>query len=132
MISGASGFIGRQLALRLRSVSPAMRLSCLFKDDEDAFCRGGAGLLVSDGIQSIPVDLSLGAGLDALEKPAVLFHLAANTHTWESDHSCNDKGTENLMRALQPLGPMNHIVFTSTTAVMDNRNDLAVALQITA
>jgi hypothetical protein len=58
-----------------------------------------------------------------------VFHLAANTHTWERNHDCNDLGTENLLRALQPLGPKTHVVFTSTTAVMDNRDDLDQPLE---
>jgi len=58
-----------------------------------------------------------------------LYHLAANTHTWERDHGCNDLGTRNLLKALCPLGPTNHVVFTSTTAVMDNRNNLNQPLE---
>ncbi len=72
----------------------------------------------------IPTDLREQSGIGPLPKPNLLFHLAGNTHTWERNHECNDLGTENLIRTLEPLGANGHVVFTSTTAVMDNRDDL--------
>jgi nucleoside-diphosphate-sugar epimerase len=121
IISGASGFIGRRLATRLKSSRPSTDLHCLVKKGEDDFGRSGVECLLSRSMLPVPTDLVHGTGLEHLPKPDVLFHLAANTHTWERDHGCNDLGTENLLRALGPLGPANHVVFTSTTAVMDNR-----------
>jgi UDP-glucose 4-epimerase len=124
IVSGASGFIGRRLAARIRVKRPELQLRCLVKSGEDPFDRTGIEFLRSRSLQPIPSDLTRGSGLELLPKPDLLFHLAANTHTWERDHGCNDLGTQNLLRALGPLQLNQHVVFTSTTAVMDNREDL--------
>lgn len=124
ILTGASGFIGRRLAVRLATEYPGELVLCLVKQDEDVFCQTGVSLLRSHSLQPIPTDLVSGCGLEGLQSPKLVFHLAANTHTWEGDHRCNDLGTEKLLRAVQPLGPKTHLVFTSTTAVMDNREDL--------
>lgn len=124
IITGASGFIGRRLAARLGVHYPVTNVGCLINKTEDAFGRSGVEFLLSHSMRPIPTDLVRGVGLGSLTKPDILFHLAANTHTWERDHGCNDRGTRNLFRALGPVGPVNHVVFTSTTAVMDNRDNL--------
>jgi UDP-glucose 4-epimerase len=124
VLSGASGFIGRRLACRLRSNRPDAYLCCLVKSEEDAFGRNGVESLRKQSIWTLRTDLAAQVGTEGLPTPNLLFHLAANTHTWEGDHSCNDVGTKNLIRGLGKLGPDSHVVFTSTTAVMDNRNDL--------
>lgn len=129
IVSGASGFIGRRLAARLVAEQPEADVRCLVKAEDDAFGQRGAEHLRSFGIQPIPTELVSGRGLAGLRSPDLLFHLAANTHTWESNHDCNDVGTERLIRALQPLGPNSHVVFKSTVAVMDNRDDLTEPLR---
>lgn len=129
MVTGASGFIGRRLAAQIRKDAPAAVLSCLVKEVEDSFGRSGVDFLRSCSMRPMPTDLVQGTGLRGLRRPEVLFHLAANTHTWERDHGCNDLGTRNLLKALEPLGPENHVVFTSTTAVMDNREAFGAPLQ---
>lgn len=128
IVTGASGFIGRRLAARLQTVQPGSELLCLVKDKEDAFGGSGVEFLLSRSVRPVEVDIVCGSGLQGLPRPGVVFHLAANTHTWEGDHGCNDVGTRNLFRALGLLGPTNHVVFTSTTAVMDNRENLEGAL----
>jgi UDP-glucose 4-epimerase len=129
IVTGASGFIGRRFAARLQSEHPDMQMSCLVKTGEDAFGQSGIEILSSRSIRPIPTDLVRGEGLDNLPKPDTLFHLAANTHTWERDHGCNDIGTRNLFRAIGPIGPDSHVVFTSTTAVTDNRDNLEHPLE---
>ena len=125
VLTGASGFIGRRLAAQLAETQPPASLHCLVGPDErDPFYRAGAQLLISRGIEPRSCDLVSGRGLDGLRGADIVFHLAANTHTWEADHCCNDIGTENLLRAVQLLGPNSHFIFTSTTAVMDSRSDL--------
>ena len=53
----------------------------------------------------------------------MVFHLAANSATWSKDHLCNDRGTQNFLSSFRQLGPGSHVVFTSTIAVMDTRED---------
>jgi len=65
----------------------------------------------------------MGLGLYKLVRsPRLIFHLAANTHTDESDHTVNDIGTQNLVRLLEPLGPESHLVFAISVAESDNRS----------
>jgi nucleoside-diphosphate-sugar epimerase len=128
VVTGASGFIGRRLAARLQADRPDAELRCLIKPEEDSFCRTGVDFLKARSFAVTPVDLFDETGLRSLPKPDLLFHLAANTHTWEANHDCNDLGTENLIRAIRPLGLNTHVVFTSTTAVLDNRDDLDAPL----
>lgn len=129
IISGASGFIGRRLAAQLRGQQPGTDLRCLAKENDDAFGQSGVRHLKSNSVIPILSDLVTGRGLSGLRSPEIIFHLAANTHTWEPDQRCNDIGTENLIRAVSPLGPESHFIFTSTVAVMDNRKDLGSPLR---
>jgi nucleoside-diphosphate-sugar epimerase len=129
VISGASGFIGRHLAARLSSERPHDELLCLAKPNDDAFGHSGLSYLQSQNIPVQFAELVSGDGLHGLPRPDILFHLAANTHTWERDQRCNDIGTINLIDSLRPLGGRTHVIFTSTVAVMDNRPDMHVPLR---
>ena len=124
LVSGASGFIGRRVSARFHAERSDTNLCCLVKANEDPFCRAGIEFLQSQSIRVTPTELVAGIGIEKLPRPDLLLHFAANTHTWERDHACNDVGTENLIRSISPLGANSHVVFTSTTAVMDNRVDL--------
>jgi nucleoside-diphosphate-sugar epimerase len=129
VVTGASGFVGRRLAARLATERPGSELRCLVKANDDAFGRSGERVLEKHGIRPVGVDLRPGRGLDGLATARTVFHLAANTRTWEADQSCNDEGTRRFLDALEPLGPGQHVVFTGTVAVMDNRRDLGSPLR---
>ncbi|MCI0541840.1 MAG: NAD(P)-dependent oxidoreductase, partial [Verrucomicrobiales bacterium] len=124
VVSGASGFIGRRLALRLKCEFRGIDLTCLVKSNDDAFGERGTDILISAGIDPLFTNLVTGQGLDEIGSADILFHLAANTHTWEPDQRCNDIGTERLLAAIEPFGTCSHIIFTSTVAVLDNRRNL--------
>jgi nucleoside-diphosphate-sugar epimerase len=127
LLTGASGFIGRRLAIQLSErVSPGC-LHCLAAPGGSQFEQQGKVILRNVGLECREVDLLLSAPGSLRregESSRTIFHLAANTATWQRDHAINDQGTESLLRALGPLGPDTHLIFTSTTAVMDNRTDL--------
>ncbi len=105
-------------------------MRCLVKADDDAFGRGGVEALEAAEQRPIATELRSGRGLAGLSGPEIVFHLAANTHTWEPDQRCNDVGTENLFRAVEPLGPEQHFIFVSTEAVLDNRASLGEPLRV--
>jgi nucleoside-diphosphate-sugar epimerase len=128
LLTGASGFIGRRLASRTRAEWPSSQLFCLSKADEIGCDHVGTAQLKVDGIATFYADLVDEAGLEFINTPRLIFHLAANTHTWERDQRCNDRGTVNLVRALGRLDGHVHLIFTSTVAVMDNRSDQSVGL----
>ena len=122
VISGASGFVGRRLAVR--AAETVARLVCYVTHDDSAYESQGKRALTSRNIVPIETNLATGSGLiDLSQQPSVVFHLAANSATWSKDHSCNDRGTKNLLSSFRQLGPGTHVVFTSTIAVMDTRED---------
>jgi nucleoside-diphosphate-sugar epimerase len=124
VISGASGFIGRPLALRARSFFETSDVDCLAWDTDHDYERKGQDWLRAAGIPFVRTDLVSGRGLEKLTKaPKIVFHLAASTYTSMSDHRCNDIGTQNFIKALEPLNSSSHVLFTSTIAVTDNRPD---------
>src|SRR6266536_1233986 len=83
VISGASGFVGRRLAVRVADAYPAARLFCYVTRDDSAYESQGKQTLASKNILAIETDLTTGAGLiDLPQQPAVVFHLAANSATW--------------------------------------------------
>jgi nucleoside-diphosphate-sugar epimerase len=129
IVSGGSGFIGRRLVVALSKSCHPSALVTLAGVDDDVFCRRGRDELRRHNVSITETELISGCGLKGLRSPVTLFHLAANTHTWESDQRCNDIGTERLMHAVGPLGAANHVIFASSVAVLDNRKDLGVALR---
>lgn len=119
LVTGATGFIGRRLMKRLVETYDRNQILCLVypKADTDLE-RTGRALLAELGIQSIPVDLTTGAGLElAPSSPEILLHLASNTDTGSVDHRINDIGTKLLLEAVRP----RKVVFTSTISVSDHR-----------
>jgi GDP-4-dehydro-6-deoxy-D-mannose reductase len=118
LVTGASGFVGRYLvdALRLRG--------------DDVVACGGPG---QNG-EFFPLDLgdaaSIRAALDAA-KPAVVFHLAAQTFVPESlgspiaTYETNTLGTARLAQALRDYAktgePVPRLVFTSSAEVYGAR-----------
>ncbi len=127
VISGASGFVRRRLAVRTAEAYPAARLICYVTRQDSAYEAQGKRALMSRNILPIETDLRSGGGLiDLAEQPAVVFHLAANAATWSQDHSCYDRGTQHFLSSFRNLGPRTHVVFTSTIAVMDTRKDYSI------
>ena len=129
VLSGASGFVGRRLALRAKSKYGSADLTCLVWDSPHAYEQQGQAFLGRAGVSFLPVDLVTGQGLSRLaRRPKIVYHLAANTFTATRDHRCNDLGTQHLIQALGPLGPDCHVLFTSSVAVMDHRSEYSQPL----
>ena len=126
LLTGASGFIGRRLAERLRAEFGTTDLTCLAGDLPSAYEQDSQRLLRAAGIPYLETDLRTGKGLEAVpRRPKLVFHLAANTFTFDTDYRCNDLGTRKLYEAVGPLGPECHLLFTSSVAVADRRADYA-------
>jgi len=116
--------VGRRLAARAVEAYPAARLICYVTRDDSVYETQGKRSLTSRNIRPVETNLITGDGLiDLPQQPSIVFHLAANSATWSKDHSCNDRGTQNFLCSFRELGPGTHVVFTSTIAVMDTRED---------
>jgi polyketide synthase len=124
VISGASGFIGRRLAVLTRRLRRDVEILCLSGPAISAYDRRGLDCLDRADLRPTEADFVTGKGLKPLQQqPRLVFHLAANTATGEKDHSCNDLGTRNFIESLAELGPGSHVIFTSSIAVTDDRRD---------
>ena len=126
IITGASGLIGQAVSVLARKTFftefNSGQIQFLVSDSGSAYERSGQQRLALKGIPYLVTNLVTGVGVDKLMRcPRLIFHLAANTHTDEADHTLNDVGTQNLVSALEPLGPECHLIFASSVAVSDNR-----------
>ena len=128
LVTGASGFIGRRLVEHLAKTVQKDEIICLvYKKAESELEKTGRELIKKCGIEPCSVDLLTGWGLDNLPKsPKIIFHLAACTDMYAKDHSINEVGTKNLLKAIGPLNKDSHFIFASSIAFIDTRPDYSV------
>lgn len=126
LITGANGFVGQHLAPMVKKYFKSSEILCLVSKTikEGLLENKGLEILKKNGLKTLEVNLVTGRNLDKLPKsPELIIHLAANTDTAKPDHSSNDIGTENLIKALGPLNLKTHIIYTSTTVLYSGRID---------
>jgi nucleoside-diphosphate-sugar epimerase len=128
LVTGASGFVGRRLSSAIYESSVDAEVRCWVGPLTSAYEEVGRDALKRAGIDFEEVSLLS----DRATWPRVpstgrrtIYHLAAETDTGRRDHRANEEGTEALLNHLAPLGPETHIVFTSSIAVMDERDDMS-------
>ncbi|MEO8664076.1 MAG: NAD(P)-dependent oxidoreductase [Ignavibacteria bacterium] len=125
IVTGATGFIGRNLIPELIKIFPKETILCLIRDKPNELEITGRKILEKYDIRTKEIDLTSGRGLNELpENPKLIIHLGASTESGDKDHNCNDIGTKNLLEAFSPLNPELKIIFTSTAAVYSGRKDV--------
>src|ERR1043166_9401557 len=132
LLTGASGFIGRHLAISLRQKHGKNGLFCFASDSPSCYEREGRQILLENDIDYGEVDLLRPVSFFPIlrqKSPLVILHLAAETSTCNSSFLCNDVGTRNLIDGLTQLGPSRHFVFTSSVAVLDGRRDTSIPIE---
>jgi nucleoside-diphosphate-sugar epimerase len=124
IVTGGTGFIGKRLLQLLPEYYNKKDVLCLIWDTNLDEEKEAQQYIEKLGFAMKKVDLVSKKGLNNLPKnPRVIFHLAANTHTSESNHRVNDEGTINLYDAFDGLDNKTHIVYASTVALFAGRND---------
>lgn len=127
LITGATGFIGRQLTAQLIDRFGAAAITCIVHPSSKPRESKAADLLQRAGVVLLYADLTKTPIIDT-PPPTVdlVFHLAANidTDTPEEEHRVNDQGTANLLAWLRPVLRGCRVVYSSSVAVLD-RNGIA-------
>jgi UDP-glucose 4-epimerase len=128
LVTGGTGFIGRNLMTALLARHSASDLVCLVKTSAIPAETAALERFRAAGIRIIMGDLD-----DPLvsREPAPpvdrVFHLAANIDTAvpENELRVNDTGTDNLLRWLAPMSRGARIMYTSSVAVHDRSGPAA-------
>lgn len=128
IVTGATGFIGRNLIKKLVTKYSRKEIVVLVKNDAPQKEREGFNLINKLKLKHILLDLKTGAGLPEFEtQPELVIHMAANTHTDEPDQDVNFLGTINLIKSLKKIGPKTHFIYFGTTAIMAGRKNCTKA-----
>lgn len=114
LVTGATGFIGGRLAERLAADGREVRLLVRNPQRLAPGLRGTPDILVGDLADEALL-------LRAVEGVSVIFHCAANVHTWDrwdAYYSANVSGVKNLLAAIaQARPPLKRLVHVSTVDV---------------
>jgi nucleoside-diphosphate-sugar epimerase len=122
IITGATGFIGRRLIKTLTKCAPNAKILCLIYKNHNSLEDSGRQVLSAADVSVKEIDLVTGFGLNNLpSRVDLVIHLAASTESSDSDHRCNDVGSQNLMKALKGINKQTHFIFVSTAASMSGR-----------
>lgn len=124
LITGASGFIGRHLARRLRHAGH--EVACLVRATSDTSQLNEA--VLDHGDVTEPESLRR---ILASRRPDVIFHLAGLTKANAAERlfQVNEVGTANLLSAAQHLGTRPTVIVVSTLAAAGPVQDVATAKQ---
>lgn len=125
LVTGATGFVGRRLIRRIAETYGADNTHCLvFNQSDNELEKTGRAILAELGVKTFEANITTGQGLERVpSSPEVVFHLAADTDTSSPDHSVNDVGTANLLRAMGKLNERTHFVFSGTIGVSDHHGN---------
>ncbi|MCH1928952.1 NAD-dependent epimerase/dehydratase family protein [Shewanella sp. A25] len=109
-VTGAGGFLGKAICLRLLAVGIKVT----------GFARGHYPELEAQGVTMVQGDLAnAGQLLSAMQDCDMVFHVASKAGVWGSKQSYfepNVKGTENVLDACRKLN-ISTLVYTSTPSV---------------
>lgn len=113
-ITGATGFIGRYLALQLAAAGHRVQALVRPTADTAALARGGVRLFSGDLMDR--------AGIEAAMRDCQqVFHLAGFARAWHKDrttfHRINVEGTKNVLDAAMELGVLKTVAVSTAGAL---------------
>ena len=134
VVTGATGFVGREFIKKLANEVDVKDILCLvYEKCDNELEITGRKVLDNLGIKYIPIDLISGNGMKYIPKsPDVVYHLASVTVTASKDHRVNDIGTKNLIESIYPLKPEMKFIYTSTICVSDIRPNYSIPISETS
>lgn len=118
LVTGATGFVGRNLLDVLVALRPVLEIVCLVRDPE----KGKALEALNPAIQIHHGDLLQPESLTTLPRDVdVIFHLAAlvGLKNGEVFYEVNTTGTQNLLNALDRQSQLQRLVYVSSIAAVD-------------
>lgn len=129
VITGSTGFIGRRVAQLVKQSFPNEIVYYYSGPKKTIMEKSGLKVLKSLGISPVEIDLTKPLTLKKLPiSPKLIIHLAANTDTYDKDHSVNSEGVVNLFKAVSPINRNTHIIHISTTAFMGGKRNFGKKL----
>jgi nucleoside-diphosphate-sugar epimerase len=122
LVTGATGFVGGHLMVRLLARFPASDITCLVKPSSVAKEMAALAQFTNAGVRIIEGDLDRPAV--SPERPPqveLIFHLAANIDTSAPDAALtvNDVGTRHLLSWLGEQARGARLIYASSIAVLD-------------
>jgi UDP-glucuronate 4-epimerase len=124
IITGATGFIGKQVLKLLPKYYDKKDVLCLVWDTDSKHEVEGRNDIEKLGYKIHKVDLLKKNTLKYIPKdPHLIIHLAANTNTSLANHEVNNIGTKNLYDSIEKISKKRHIVYASTIALVAGRTD---------
>ncbi len=123
LITGATGFIGREVSTYLSKKFPGWQIYCLQRPADPPLEQSGRNILKKLTVKPISLDLTEKKKFKKLPKVFdFIIHLAASAETSEKDHSFNPVAMKNILDHIDSK-QVKHFIFTSTTAVWSGRDN---------
>lgn len=125
-ITGGAGFIGSRLVKALLAAEPGRRIWVLDNMHPQVHGPGAEDPLLGDGVTFVRGDVADAAVLEdcvAQARPALVYHLAAETGTGQSYDEparycrVNVMGTAHLVEAIRKTGTVSRVVLAASRAV---------------
>ena len=128
IITGGTGFVGKNLIPVLASHFNPKNILCLVWNHESQFELNGRNILKKAGVLQKKVDLATGFGLNNINFiPDIVIHLAAQTDTSVNKHFVNNIGTKNLYNCLN-LNKKTHFIHISTMVLTVGRHNCSTPI----
>lgn len=122
IVTGATGFVGRNLVAKLVREFGASNVACIIPPYTNRLETTGREILNKLGVKVICADINTWQPIQEDIPPFdILFHLAATTDSGADNHKTNTQGTENIIQILGESLKRKRFIYISTTATIDRQ-----------
>lgn len=129
IVTGANGFVGQNLAPQILRHFKSSEVLFLAGSGNNALERRGINALKKLQARFLEVNLVTGRNIKKIPKsPRLVIHMASQTDTSKADHRTNSVGTRNFLKAIAPLTPDTHLIYTSTAVMYSGRRNCSLLI----